>query len=144
MKINEGKTQAIYFSRRLRVPEDELQVNGQDVSFVNNATYLGVIFDRKMTWRLHIERTMAMALRTYLRTYSLYKSEGLSVHIKLTLYKVLIRDLMTYACPTWEYAADTHLLKLQRLQNRVLRAIGNFERRTPVREMHVALNIPYV
>jgi hypothetical protein len=50
----------------------------------------------------------------------------------------------TYACPAWEFAADTYLLKLQRLQNRVLRTIGNFLRRTPVRELHVAFKIPYV
>jgi hypothetical protein len=45
--------------------------------------------------------------------------------------------------PTWKYAANAHLMKLQRLQNRVLRAIGNSDRRTPVREMHVAFEIPY-
>jgi hypothetical protein len=36
------------------------------------------------------------------------------------LYKAMIRSVTTYACPTWEYAAHAHLLKLQRLQNRVL------------------------
>jgi hypothetical protein len=51
---------------------------------------------------------------------------------------------MTYACHTWDYAADAHLFKLQRLQNRVLRAIGNLDRHTLVREMHVAFKIPYV
>jgi hypothetical protein len=30
---------------------------------------------------------------------------------------------MTYACSTWEFVADNHLLKLQRLQNKVLRTI---------------------
>jgi hypothetical protein len=45
---------------------------------------------------------------------------------------------MTYACPGWEFAADNHLLKLQRLQNEVLRTIGNFPRRTPVRDFHMA------
>jgi hypothetical protein len=49
---------------------------------------------------------------------------------------------MTYASPAWEFAANTHLLKLQRLQNKVLRTIGNFARRTPVRELHKAFNIP--
>jgi hypothetical protein len=29
----------------------------------------------------------------------------------------LIRTVMTYACPTWDFAADTHLMKLQCLQN---------------------------
>jgi hypothetical protein len=119
-----------------------IQLIVRDIPFVDNATYLGVIFDRRMTWRLHIEGTVAKALLTYLRT--LFSSERLSTNIKLTLYEALIRSVMTCACPTWEYAADAHLLKLQRLQNRVLRAIGNLDRRTPVREMHVAFNIPYV
>jgi hypothetical protein len=43
-----------------------------------------------------------------------------------------------------EYGVGAHLLKLQRLQNRVLRAIGNLDRRTSVRELHVAFKIPYV
>jgi hypothetical protein len=37
---------------------------------------------------------------------------------------------MTYACPAWEFAAETHLLKLQRVQNRIVRTIGNFPRHT--------------
>jgi hypothetical protein len=51
---------------------------------------------------------------------------------------------MTYACPAWEFAANTHLLKLQRLQNKVLRTIGNFPRHTPVCELHKAFNIKYI
>jgi hypothetical protein len=121
-----------------------LQLNGRDIPFVNNAMYLGVTFDRRMTWRLHTERTVANALRTYLRTYSLFKSERLSTNIKLKLYKVLIRSVITYASPTWEYAADAHLLKLQRLQDSVHRAIGNLERHSLVGEMHVAFKIPYM
>jgi hypothetical protein len=35
-------------------------------------------------------------------------------------------------------------LKLQRLQNKVLRTIGKLQRRTPVRDLHVAFQIPYV
>jgi hypothetical protein len=34
---------------------------------------------------------------------------------------------MTYACRAWEFAAGNRLLKLQRLQNKVLRTIGNFQ-----------------
>jgi hypothetical protein len=48
---------------------------------------------------------------------------------------------MTYACPACEFAVESHLLKLQRLQNRVLRTIG---KRTTVRDLHVAFKIPYV
>jgi hypothetical protein len=50
---------------------------------------------------------------------------------------------MTYASPAWEFAADTHLMKLQRLQNKVLRTIGSYPRRTRVRDLHLAFHIPY-
>jgi hypothetical protein len=51
---------------------------------------------------------------------------------------------MTYACSAWEFALDCHLLKLQRLQNKVFRTIGNFPKRTLVRDMHTAFYVPYV
>jgi hypothetical protein len=51
---------------------------------------------------------------------------------------------MTYACPIWQFAAENHLLKLQRLQNKVLRTIGSFPRHTSARDMHVAFQIPYI
>jgi hypothetical protein len=48
---------------------------------------------------------------------------------------------MTYACPACEFTAETYLLKLQRLQNKVLHTIGNLPRGTLVRDMHVAFQI---
>jgi hypothetical protein len=119
-KMNEGKTQAIYFPRRRRMHKDDLQLNGRNIPFVNSAEYLGIIFDRRLTLRLHIENTSAKALGTYIRTYSVFKSNHLSANIKLIVYRALLKSIMTYACPTWEFAKDIHLMKLQRLQNRVL------------------------
>jgi hypothetical protein len=51
---------------------------------------------------------------------------------------------MTCVCPAWEFAAECHLLKLQRMQNKVLRTIGNFPKRTSVRDMDKAFHILYV
>jgi hypothetical protein len=49
-----------------------------------------------------------------------------------------------YACSTWEFAADSHLLKLQRLQNKVLRTIDNLSRRKPTHDLHVVFKILYI
>jgi hypothetical protein len=144
IKINEGKTRAIYFSHQREPPEPLLTLNGRNIQFVNNVKYIGVIFDKRITWRLHIERIEAKAFRTFIRLYSPFKSERLTANIKLTLLEALIRSVMTYACPAWEFAAESHLLKLQRLQNRVLRTTGNFPRRTSVHDLRVAFQIPYV
>jgi hypothetical protein len=138
--------ESVYKESRLglRPPDSLLTLNGRNIPFVNSVKYLGVIFDKRMTWRLHIETIEAKAFRTAIRLYSLFKSERLSVNIKFTLHKALIRSVMTYACPAWEFAAETNLLKLQHLQNKVLRTIGNLPRCALVRDMNVAFQIPYV
>jgi hypothetical protein len=65
--------------------------------------------------RLELSSVEAKAFRTFIRIYSLFKSERLSANIKLTFLKALIRSVMTYACPAWEIAVDTDLIKLQRM-----------------------------
>jgi hypothetical protein len=86
----------------------------------------------------------AKASRTFIRIHPIFKSERLSTSIKLTLHKALIRSAIIYACPAWEFEAGAHLLKLQRLQDKVRRSSGNFPRRTSVRDMHVAFQTTYV
>jgi hypothetical protein len=100
IKINEDKTQGIYFPRSYRPPESHLTLNGRNIPFVNSVKYLDAIFDSKVTWSLHIEMIERKAFRTLTRIYSLFKSERLSTNIKLTIHKALIRSIMTYACPT--------------------------------------------
>jgi hypothetical protein len=85
----------------------------------------------------------AKDFKTFIRVYSLFKSERLSANIKLTLHKALITSVMTHACHAWKFAADTHLLKLQCLQNKVLRTTGKFPKCIPVRELHMAFRVPY-
>jgi hypothetical protein len=73
IKINKDKTRGIYFSHSSRPPESLLTLNGRNIPFANIAKYLRVIFDRKVTWRLHIETIEANAFRTFIRVYSLFK-----------------------------------------------------------------------
>jgi hypothetical protein len=111
IKINEEKTRTIYFTNRNRPPDSLLALNGRNTSFVNNVKYLGLIFNKRMIWRLHVQMMEAKAFRTFIRLCSLFKSERLSLNIKFTLHKALIRSVMNYACPVWEFAAKCHLLK---------------------------------
>jgi len=72
------------------------------------------------------------------------KIEHLSVNIKLPFYKALLKSIMTCDCIAWEFVADGHLFKLQRLQKKVLCAIDNLPRHTRTRDLHVAFRIPYL
>jgi hypothetical protein len=73
IKINEDKTRVINFSRRIRPPDSLLTLNGRDIPFVNSVKYLGVIFDEKITRRLHIETIEAKAFRTFIRIFPIQK-----------------------------------------------------------------------
>jgi hypothetical protein len=99
IKINEDKTRAVYFSKRLRRVEAYLTLKGRAITFVNDVKYLGVTFERRITWRTHIDLIVTKALRTFVQIYSLLKSEKLSIKTKMTLHKALIRSKMSYACP---------------------------------------------
>jgi hypothetical protein len=144
VKINEEKTRAIYFFHRIRPPESLLTLNERNIPFLKSVKYLGVMFYKKIAWRLHIETVTTKAFRTFIRLYSFFKSGRISTNIKLTLHKALNRSVMTYAFLAWEFAADTHLMKLQRLQNKFLHSIGKFPRNTSIRDMHMPFQLPYV
>jgi hypothetical protein len=86
----------------------------------------------------------ASAFRTFIRIYSLLSSELLRDNIKLAIHEPLTKSVMTYTCPAWIFAADTYLLKFQRLQTKALRNTGNFPRRTPVLDLRTTFNLRYV
>jgi hypothetical protein len=70
-------------------------LKGQNIPFVKEMKYLGVILDSRVTWRHHIDSIVTKALRTFIRIYSLLKSKGLSAKSKLTLYRALMRSKKT-------------------------------------------------
>jgi hypothetical protein len=86
-------------SLRIRPSETHLTLNGRNIPFDNHVKYLGAIFDKRITWILHIEMIETKAFRTFVRIYSIFKIVRLSANVKLTLHKALIRSVMSYACP---------------------------------------------
>jgi hypothetical protein len=102
IEVNEDKTLALYFSHQIRPSESLPTWKGRNIPFVNSVKYLGVIFDKKIIWNLHIETVQTKAFKILVYYIPPLKSDQLVTNIKLTLYKSRIRILMTYACPTWE------------------------------------------
>jgi hypothetical protein len=129
---------------RRRSVEAFLTLKGPNIPFVNNVKYLGLIFDKKITRIIHIETMATKTLRIFISICPILKSERSSVNTKLTLYKALIRSILTYACPAWEFAAVSYLLELWRLQNKVLRTTGNLPRSISTSDLHVAFKSPHL
>jgi hypothetical protein len=55
VKINEDKTQAIYFTRRHGPVEAQPTLKWRNILFAKDVKYLGVIFNRRITWIIQIE-----------------------------------------------------------------------------------------
>jgi hypothetical protein len=99
IKMNEKKTETVCFAHRLRSLRLILTLHGWNIPFISHVKYLGVISGKRITRRLHIEMIEAKDFRTFIRMYSLFKSEHLSGSIKLTPHKALIRSVMSYTWP---------------------------------------------
>jgi hypothetical protein len=64
------------------------------------------------------------------------KAFPININLALTIYKSLIRSILTYAASVYGYAPKRHINKLQIFQNKVLRIITNLPRLTPIETLH--------
>jgi hypothetical protein len=69
------------------------------------------------------------------------RDSTLSQKTKLTLYKLLILSILTYAAPVWISTCDSNYLKLQDDQNKSLRVISKYPRGALISQLYDILNI---
>ncbi|GBN30121.1 putative RNA-directed DNA polymerase from transposon X-element [Araneus ventricosus] len=113
IKIKSDKCQAVYFSRRRNTPEYP-KLYRRAIPWSDSTKYLGVILDKRLTYKNHIEnnRQKVNAIKAIL--YPLIgRKSNLSLSNKLLLYKSLVRPVMSYASPLWGAAAKSHIKKLE-------------------------------
>lgn len=68
IKINPAKTQAILFpfdNKRRRIPTIKLKGEQHDINFTDSVNYLGIIFDKKLTFAHHITSALNKTNKCY-------------------------------------------------------------------------------
>lgn len=99
-------------------------IGGQEIEWSNQIKYLGLVLDKKLTYKAHIQHVLEKTHKAVRILYSmLNRKSKLCVENKTLLYKVAIRPIFAYACPIFSSAAKTHINKLQICQNKTLRMI---------------------
>lgn len=100
--------------------------------------YLGVILDKKLNFRSHINQICEKAIRCGRTLYHmLNRRSRLNVKNKALLYKMCIRPIMTYGCQIWfTKVAKSHIKKLQIIQNKNLKIIHNLPHRYSTTRLH--------
>jgi hypothetical protein len=75
-----------------------------------------------MRWKQKIHKVAGKTAAASLGPL-LHKNSRLSLKLKIHLYKSILKPLLSYASPVWLMAAKTHLNKIQRTENKLLRRI---------------------
>ena len=125
--LNPSKYEASFFSVDPR--QSNLQTNllllGSRLRFNPTPTFLGVTFDRTLSFTKHVSLLKAKffprlkALRCISASSWGHSKESLSL-----LYKSFLRSLLTYASPGWfPFLSATNFIKLERLHRAASRAI---------------------
>lgn len=152
IKLNKAKTEFIIFSKSTKMLQnlinDPVIFNGQTFNWKDTVKYLGVILDRKLTFKQHVEHAVNKAsAASFSSLYCILNRKSCaSIDCKLRIYKSHIRPILTYACPVFANAAHCHLNKLQLFENKLLRMIQNIHwndfKSTEV--IHDSANIPLI
>lgn len=140
IKINNNKTQAIIFPFNRspkRVPTRQLHFENNYINISNEVVYLGVTLDKKLIFQKHIDKSCQRALQAFRSLWPfLNRRSSLNLKNKNLLYKCVIRPILCFASPIWYRAAETHLKKIQVIQNKCLKMIHNKEWRYPTSRLH--------
>ena len=118
--------------------EPQITLNNTIIPTTHNTKILGVTLDRGMTFRqnTHNATDKCQHRLNVLRALT-HTTYGHSKESITTLYKQYIRPILTYAHIAWmPDTAQTHLQKLQVIQNTALRIATGCVRSTPITHLH--------
>ena len=122
-----------------------IQLFGEPVNPVSEADFLGVTFDSRLTWE---PQTRKIVAKSYTRLNLLRAISSLSNNLKpniiVDLYKSIIRSLFEYCSICIINAAETHLQKLQLIQNQAMRIISKSPAYVAIEDLHDCCGLSYV
>lgn len=137
-EISIDKTVISTFTRHNTPSCANIKISDDSFAHRNQVKYLGVILDKKLTWKWHIEHISLKCtkgfnfLRSIARTWW-----GADVKASLLFYKSYIRSILDYASIFYHSAAQTTLKVIDRMQYKTLRYCVGAMKTTPTQALLV-------
>ena len=142
VEFDQAKTELIHFYKD-RIVDTSISTSVQISDTITiepkeEVRWLGIWFNRKLSFKTHVEKALAKANRVF---YSISRlancSRGLSFQAMRQLYLACITSIADYGVPIWWKGQQHYLEKFQKLQNNMLRkALGAF-RTSPIAAMEI-------
>ena len=136
------KTKALIFSRARKFLNLSLKLQTDDIEFVTNYKFLGVILGKHLTWGPYIKR-LCEQCEGDLRILAVLSGRrwGAKYDSLKKVYNALILSKLNYAYLIYDTAARSHLLSLDRIQYAAARMILGAMKCTPVAYMEAEANM---
>ena len=100
LRVNINKAEVILFTKRRPAVPSPLQFQQTAIPWSPHIRYLGFMLESKLLFTKHLHSVIHRVTGTFLKLFPLLARDStLSPHNKLTLYKLLIRPVLTYAAP---------------------------------------------
>lgn len=142
-KFSTSKTKAIHFSRKRKLTIlPIILLYGQPIIFVETHRYLGLILDKKLTWKNHLKKLKVDASRALgiLKTLSCTKW-GSDRETLIRIFKSLILSKLDYGCIVYSSSNNGLLKSLDPVQNTAIRlSLGAF-RSSPVTSLQCEASV---
>ncbi|KAL4143538.1 hypothetical protein QTP88_005857 [Uroleucon formosanum] len=121
-----------------------LYLNNQPLPPVQCIRYLGILIDRRLTWKPHIISKTRTLNDRFRLLRSLLTSKHMKLSNKLLLYKLLLKPIWTYGIQLWGAAKISNINRIQRFQSKTLRTILKAPFYVSNHTLHTDLKIPFV
>jgi ribonuclease HI len=120
-----------------------LKLNETPIPYVETMKFLGLIWDRKLNFAVHINQLKSKCMRAMnlLRTVS-SQDWGADQHTLMILYKTLIRSKLDYGCIVNNSANNILLSSLDTVANEAMRISTGAFKSSPIECLHIITNEP--
>lgn len=136
VSINTTKTTFTVFSLSSKKQEAKLTLNGQRLTEEPTPTYLGITFDRRLTWKQQIKKCCSRAkMRLAIMKKLAGTDWGADQRILKKLYTGRVRPVAEYGISAWATAAKSNFDQVNRIQNQAQRIMTGAMKSTPIQKM---------
>ncbi len=137
--FDDSKSELIHFQKGKSEPTASVTLpNNTVINPSKSVRWLGIWFDRKMSFKTHVQKKIASATRTLHLLHRLLNSEwGLSAAAGRQLYSACITSISDYGCQIWWNRQKGFVKLFQKLQNAAMRKILGAFRTSPCAAMEL-------
>ncbi|MEO1419306.1 MAG: reverse transcriptase domain-containing protein, partial [Bacteroidota bacterium] len=137
-KLSAEKTAAIKFEKRKKGMDPELTLNNNAIQVLESTRYLGLIVDKRLSWKHHIEHlrihcTPGVNLLKHLS----HLSWGADRKTLELLYSALVKSKLDYGAHIYGATNSKILKRLDPIQNSCLRACTGAFKSSPTTSLHI-------